>query len=119
MYRRSLTDAELEQNRKVDEARFKDNPPDCNVVVVNDGGVCEPEPGNYQVDGTWTFTATTAQDDHGVATPVKGYRVETWNGSEWVRSASGTGDTYEYSDSTGKIRLTWNATQPAFVLSIR
>ena len=119
IYTRALTDAELEWNRKVDEARFKGNPPDCNVVVVNDGGVCEPEPGNYQVDGTWTFTAATALDDKGALTSVRGYKVETWNGSEWVRSGSGIGDTYNYSDSTGKIRLTWNATPQAFVLSIR
>ena len=119
VYRRSLTDEELEWNRKVDEARFKGIPPESNVIVVNDGGDCEPEAGAYKVDGSYTFTATTAPGENDAVGPVKGYRVETWNGSEWVRSASGTDDTYEYDESAGKIRLTWNATQPAFVLSIR
>lgn len=118
VYRRSLTDEELEWNRKVDEARFKGIPPESNVIVVNDGGDCEPAAGAYKVDGAYAFTATTAPGEDGIG-PVKGYKVETWDGSVWVRSGSGTGDTYEYDESAGKIRLTWNATQPAFVLSIR
>ena len=119
VYKRALTDAELEQNRKADEARFKGNPPDCNVVVVNDGGVCEPEAGAYKVDGEWTFTATTAPDDKGVLTPVKGYTLETWNGSAWVRTSGGTGDSYTYSESAGKVRLTWNANPSAFFIVIQ
>ena len=119
VYKRSLTDAELEQNRKVDEARFMGNPPDCNVVVVNNGGVCDPEPGNYKVDGTWTFTATSAPGENGALDVVRGYTIDTWNGSAWVRTQGGNGDTYTYSDATGKIRLTWNSQPRAFTFIIR
>ena len=119
VYKRSLTDAELEQNRKVDEARFKGNPPDCNVVVVNGGGVCEPEAGSYKVDGTWTFTATTAPDENGTVSRVRGYRVETWDGSAWVRAASGKGASYTYSETAGKVRLTWNSNPYSFIMVVR
>jgi hypothetical protein len=119
VYRRSLSDEELEWNRKIDEARFKGNPPDCNVVVVNGGGVCEPEAGNYKVDGTWTFTATTAPDDNGAVSRVRGYRVETWDGSAWVRAASGKGASYTYSESAGKVRLTWNSNPYSFIMVVR
>ena len=119
VYRRSLSDEELEWNRKVDEARFKGNPPDCNVVVVNDGGVCDPEAGSYKVDGTWTFTANTAPDDKGDIKAVKGYRVETWDGSAWVRSGGGEGSSYTFTESAGKVRLTWNSLPSVFVLIVR
>lgn len=121
IYTRALSDAELEWNRKVDEARFKGNPPDCNVVVVNDGGVCDPEPGNYKVDGTWTFTATTAPGENGALDVVRGYTIDTWNGSTWGRSQGGNGDTYTYTFTEGaeKIRLTWNSQPRAFTLIIR
>ena len=107
VYKRSLTDEELAHNRMVDEARFRGNPPESNVVVVNDGGECEPAVGAYKVDGAWTFTATTAPDENGVPLPVRGYTVETWNGSDWVRSGGGTGGSYTYGDDNGKVRLTW------------
>ena len=119
VYKRSLSDAELLQNRLVDEARFKGNPPESNVIVVNDGGVCEPEAGAYKVDGSFTFTATTAPDDNGDIKTVKGYKVDIWNGSAWVRSQGGTGDTYAYNDAIGKVRLTWNAQPLAFTLIVR
>ena len=121
IYKRSLSDAELEQNRKVDEARFFNNPPDSNVIVVNDGGDCEPEAGAYKVDGEWTFTATTAPDNEGVVKAVKGYTLDTWNGSAWVRTSGGTGDSYTYTvgASPAKVRLTWNANPSAFFITIR
>ena len=118
IYKRALTDAELEQNRIVDEARFFDNPPESNVIVVDAGGV-QAENGTYKVDGTWTFTATTAPDDNGVIKPVKGYKVETWNGSAWVHTGSGKGGSYTYDESVGKVRLTWHALPNAFMLIVR
>ncbi len=118
VYRRSLTDEELEWNRKVDEARFKGIPPESNVIVVNDGGVCEPEAGAYKVDGTYTFTATTAPSENGVG-PVRGYKVETWNGAAWVRTASGKDASYTYSESAGKVRLTWNSNPYSFIMVVR
>ena len=86
---------------------------------MNEGGVCEPEIGAYKVDGAWTFTATTAPDDNGVIKPVKGYKIETWNGSAWVHAGSGKGGSYTYEESAGKVRLTWHALPNAFMLIVR
>ena len=118
IYKRSLSDAELEQNRLVDEARFFGNPPESNVVVIDAGGE-QAESGAYKVDGTWTFTATTAPGDNNEIKPVKGYTLETWNGSAWVRSGSGRGDSYTYTEGAGKVRLTWNALPSGTVLIVR
>ncbi len=118
VYKRSLTDAELEQNRIVDEARFFNNPPESNVIVVDAGGV-QAESGTYKVDGTWTFTATTALDDNGVIKPVTSYQVETWNGSAWVHTESDKGGSYTYDESAGKVRLTWHALPNAVMLIVR
>ena len=120
VYKRVLTDAELAQNRLVDEARFFGNPPESNVVVVDAGGE-QAESGTYKVDGTWTFTATTALGDNSEIKPVKGYTLDTWNGSAWVRSESGQGDSYTYTAGTSpaKVRLTWNALPSGTVLIFR
>ncbi len=120
VYKRVLTDEELEQNRLVDEARFFNNPPESNVVVVDAGGE-QAESGTYKVDGTWTFTATTAPGDNNEIKPVKGYTLDTWNGSAWVRSESGHGDSYTYTAGTSpaKVRLTWNAMPSSTVLIVR
>ncbi len=118
VYKRVLTDEELEQNRLVDEARFFGNPPESNVVVVDAGGE-QAERGAYKVNGTWTFTATTVLGDNNEVKPVKGYSLETWNGSAWVRSGSGRGDSYTYTAGGSKVRLTWNALSAGVVLIVR
>ena len=118
VYKRALSDAELEQNRIVDEARFFGNPPESNVVVVDAGGE-QAERGAYKVNGTWTFTATTVLGDNNEVKPVKGYTLETWNGSAWIRSGSGRSDSYTYTAGGGKVRLTWNALPAGVVLIVR
>ena len=120
VYKRALSDAELEQNRLVDEARLFNNPPESNVVVVDAGGE-QSESGAYKVDGTWTFTAMTALGDNNEIKPVKGYTLDTWNGSAWVRSESSPGDSYTYTAGTSpaKVRLTWNAMPSGTVLIFR
>ena len=120
VYKRALSDAELEHNRIVDEARFFGNLPESNVVVVDAGGE-QAESGIYKVDGTWTFTATTARGDNNEVKPVKGYTLETWDGSAWIRAASGQGDSYTYTAGTSpaKVRLTWNALPSGTVLIVR
>ena len=119
VYKRSLSDSELLQNRLVDEARFFGNPPESNVIVVNNGGVCDPEVGAYKVDGSWTFTATTAPDDNNVLDRVRGYSLETWIDGAWVHTDAGKGNSYTYDQSAGKVRLTWNSRPNAFVLIVR
>ena len=120
VYKRALSDAELEHNRIVDEARFFGNLPESNVVVVDAGGE-QAESGIYKVDGTWTFTATTARGDNNEIKPVKGYTLEMWDGSAWIRAASGQGDSYTYTVGTSpaKVRLTWNALPSGTVLIVR
>ena len=86
--------------------------------MVDAGGV-QAENGTYKVDGTWTFTATTAPDDEGVIKPVKGYKLETWNGNAWVHTGSGKGGSYTYDESAGKVRLSWNATPYSFIMVVR
>ena len=120
VYKRVLTDEELQQNREVDEARFFGNPPESNVVVVDAGGE-QSESGTYKVEGTWTFTAATARGDNNEIKPVKGYTLDTWNGSAWIRTGSGRGDSYTYTVGTSpaKVRLTWNALPSGTVLIVR
>ena len=120
VYKRALSDAELEHNRIVDEARFFGNLPESNVVVVDAGGE-QAESGIYKVDGTWTFTATTARGDNNEVKPVKGYTLDMWDGSAWIRAASGQGDSYTYTVGTSpaKVRLTWNALPSGTVLIVR
>ena len=120
VYKRALSDAELEHNRIVDEARFFGNLPESNVVVVDAGGE-QAESGIYKVDGTWTFTATTARGDNNEIKPVKGYTLDMWDGSAWIRAASGQGDSYTYTVGTSpaKVRLTWNALPSGTVLIVR
>ena len=120
VYKRALSDAELEHNRIVDEARFFGNLPESNVVVVDAGGE-QAESGIYKVDGTWTFTATTARGDNNEIKPVKGYTLDMWDGSAWIRAASGQGDSYTYTvgTSSAKVRLTWNALPSGTVLIVR
>ena len=120
VYKRVLTDAELAQNRLVDEARFFGNLPESNVVVVDAGGE-QAESGIYKVEGTWTFTAMTARGDNNEIKPVKGYTLETWDGSAWIRAASGQGDSYTYTVGTSpaKVRLTWNALPSGTALIVR
>ena len=65
---------------------------------------------------TWKNIGRAANDAVG---PVKGYKVETWNGSAWVRSDGGNGNSYTYSDEAGKIRLTWNSSPIAFMVIVR
>ena len=109
VYTRSLSDEELEQNRMVDEARFKGNLPTSNVTIaVGEFDTIEEESGNYHVDGTYTFTASAARDAEGKLRRVKGVTIEEWNGSAWEPAGSSVGDAYTFNATSGKkVRLTW------------
>ena len=112
VYKRSLTDAELEQNRIVDEARFFNNPPESNVTIDGKYSDFEGESkGNYLLEGTYTFTASAAYDaEAGRHRPVAGYYIETmvdgaWTGRTFYPDTTGR-CTYTATSST-KIRITW------------
>ena len=111
-YNRALTEEELAQNRKVDEIRFRDNFADYrNVVIVSEqpfedataaGSVPD---GEYEVIGDWTFTADMLVADGKRYIPT--YRLETWDGSEWVNPTTVFSDRYTHTAGATPVRLTW------------
>ena len=121
VYKRALSDAELEHNRMVDEARFFGNPPASNVTVAQ--GTCDASTeavGDYLVEGTYTFTAENAVAD-GKTRRVIGCMVETWDGGAWSAPVFHAGDSYTYTAgaSSEKVRITWRWQGGGTVLSVR
>jgi hypothetical protein len=109
VYTRSLSDAELEQNRIVDEARFKGNLPTSNgTIAAGEFDTTTEEAGIYRVDGVYTFTAAATRDANGQRRRVSGVKVEEWNGAAWTPAGFFKGDSYTYNATSGtKVRLTW------------
>ncbi|MBQ8114374.1 MAG: hypothetical protein IJ146_14325 [Kiritimatiellae bacterium] len=123
VYRRSLSDEELAHNRIVDDARFKGRPPASNVTIVCECSELDAAetPGDYLVEGTYTFTATTAIDKRGKTRPVVGYTIRTWNGSAWGAPVTHKGTSYTYAGgaSPAKVKLKWNLRSDCMVFMIR
>ena len=108
-YDRVLTKAELEHNRMVDNARFWGVLPVTNVVVSSThlflpGNEAD---GQYQVSGSYTFTAPVAATDRGIDYALDGYTIETWTDGEWGAAVKHEGASYAYTTAAGKVRLTW------------
>ena len=123
VYDRALTDDELAQNRKVDEARFFGRLSVTNVVVAaGEYDTTTEAPGVYEVEGSYTFTAGSAVDGNGKTRPVVGYTVETWDdeADDWGPELKFNGDSYTYTVGTApaKVRLTWKWQQPGGLLVI-
>ena len=126
IYNRALTDAEIAQNRKVDEIRYRDNFANYrNLVVVNEqpagagetvqGSVAD---GEYELTGTWTFTAAPVAVG-GVKLQPK-YKVETLAGGEWVKTAADWGNACTITAGNAPVRLTWQWQRPSgFVLRVQ
>ena len=118
IYNRALTDAEIAQNRKVDEIRYRDNFANYrNLVVVNEQPVGAGETvqgsvadGEYELTGAWTFTAAPVVVD-GVNLRPR-YKVETLMNGEWVRTAADWGNAYTITAGNAPIRLTWQWQRP-------
>ena len=114
LYDRSLTAAEVVQNRKVDNWRYFGIPDVTNVIVQSTVPYLrgeEPD-GPYAVDGNHTFTAPATVTAKGIDYACDGYTVETWGpladkGDGWSAATHYTGNSYAYSTSAGKVRLTW------------
>ena len=106
-YNRVLSDAEVAQNRAVDDYRFF-GPSATNVFVVAGGGV-QAETGVCQVSGTWTFTATSVAREDGTLAPVLGYSIETLSNGRWVGRTWHVGASYTYTVGTdpATVRLKW------------
>ena len=110
---KKLTEAELAQNRKVDDYRYFGKLPPItttNVVVQSTYSYLQGnEPaGAYETGSSHTFTApATVTAANGISYACDGYTVETWNGSEWAGATVGSGNSYAYATSAGTVRLTW------------
>lgn len=124
VYDRALTDDELAQNRKVDEARFFGNIPVTNVVVAaGEYDTVAEAPGVYEVQGVWTFSADNAENEDGKRVRLTGYKLEIWDeaSGEWVGRTRIRERTYTYTagESPDKVRLTWDWTPSGTVIIIR
>ena len=93
LYDRVLSKAELEHNRRVDNARFYGILPVTNVVVASTHLFLpgNEASGRYQVQGAYTFTAPETASDRGVDYVLDGYTIETWTDGEWGPAAKHEG----------------------------
>ena len=113
-YDRILTDDELRWNRKVDNIRFHGSVVDMTNIVSR----VEPMPGDDQYspeeyyivspEGGALSAPVTNVAVGGVLHGIRGYAVETWDGSAW--SAAVTNRSLSYPATYGadsKVRITW------------
>ncbi len=106
-YNRVLTDAEVAQNRKVDEFRFFGR---CDVTVQSTYSYLEgyDKNGCYDVDGSYTFAAPeSVTTPNGITYACDGYILETQDGIGWALVGSYESCSYLYETSAGTVRLTW------------
>ncbi len=111
LYNRALTEAELFQNRKVDEIRYRGNFTDyrnieitCDLPAGVDVAPISVAAGEYEVDGEWTFTAESIEINGVTFAPR--HSVETWDGSAWSEPVRAAGGSYTYT-AGAPVRLTW------------
>ena len=114
LYNRCLSDEQVAWNRVVDEARYfgrRAAIPVTNVVVaVNIDGVADD---HFALDAEgYTFTALASRTVKGRRYVLNGYKLETWDGSDWSSASSHSGDTCTISDTAAKVRLTWQYVRP-------
>ena len=124
VYNRSLSDEELEQNRRVDEARFKGNLPESNVTVATKYGdgtdeVLAEETGHYKVEGTYTFSATSVKDSKGVLGDVAGFYLETYVDGARTGRTWHDGNSFTYTEDMGKVRIVWSTRLSGLMLILR
>ena len=117
-YDHALSAAEVAQNRKVDDFRFFGKFAETDVIVQSTYAALqgnEPD-GEYDIDGSHTFTApanvTIKVNGKEIEYACAGYTVETWGplankGDGWSAATHYTGTSYAYSETAGKVRLTW------------
>ena len=124
VYNRSLLDEELEHNRMVDEARFKGNPPECNVTIATKYGDGTDETlaegvGNYKVEGAYTFSATKVKDANDNLVDVKCYYLETYENGEWTGMTRCDSSSFTYTETLGKVRITWAPAPDGLMIIVR
>ena len=111
-YNRSLTDAEVARNRRVDNYRYFGiyEPETTNVVVQSTYSYLQgnEKAGAYEVEGSYTFTAPEyVTAPNGIKYKCDGYTVETQDGIGWAALTSGDDNAYRYETTAGTVRLTW------------
>lgn len=123
-YNRALTAAELAQNMKVDEIRYRGNFANyANLTVVNGQigstgteGESSVKSGLYELTGAWTFTAPEMRVDGSRYYPS--YSVEEYSGSAWQTVATGKGGECTVASGAEPLRLTWRWHRTGFMLVI-
>ena len=124
LYDRVLSDAELQQNRKVDEARYRGA---GDVTIVNGAigetgvtGESSLPDGVYNLESdSWTFTAQSVAEDGTKYQPS--LTIETWNGSVWTNAKRIWTESYTVGKTAvagGNIRLTWTWERPNWFMII-
>ena len=113
LYNRALTDAELAQNRAADEVRFFGRSPatagDLVVASTVEGLGGDMPCGAYRPAAGHAFTAPTEAILDGIPYELKGYTLETWDGSAWADAVQGNGMNAVAPDvSAASKRLTWH-----------
>lgn len=113
IYNRVLTAAELSANRVIDEARYFGGIPTTNVVVATAvaGAEGREASGTYAIDSEgYVFSAPHGVVVNGTYYKCTGYTLETWDGSAWSSAASIRSRTYAATDTSAKVRITWQWT---------
>lgn len=112
LYNRVLTEAELEQNRRVDELRFRtDGDGKVTVESTMPGAEANEPCGMYNVNGWYAFSAPERTTVGGIDYAPVGYQVEYWNAASnvWGRAAEFAGTSFVYTNCAARprARLTW------------
>ena len=118
VYDKALSDAELADNRALDEARFFTGVPVTNVVVATAVAGLEGNEasGSYAFDADgYTFAAPAHSTLGGKIYDCTGYTLEVWDGSAWGNPVEHEDTSCTLSDTSAKVRLTWKWEEAEFV----
>lgn len=127
MYTKVLSDAELAQNRKVDEIRFRGNFANyANLTVANeqpdgleeDESVsCNVADGSYELIGSVTLTAEEVIVGGKRMFPK--CKVEEYDNGEWRIVADGVSSPYTVTARANHVRITWRWVPSGLTISIQ
>ena len=121
VYDRPLSEAELVQNRIVDEARFRDGVtggviPAANVIVASQfpAASAADECGKYVAQAGYEFKADASVCANGTVYSLDGYTLETWDADagEWGEAVAHDGESSYTATGAGLVRLTWLWSRP-------
>ena len=109
-YDRCLSDAEVVWNRVVDDWRYSGSAV-VNVVVASTRADVQANEadGEYQVSGSYTFTAPASVTVGNITYEPAGYAIQPWSDADgcWGAATEYEGASYAYTIEAGKVRLLW------------